>query len=69
MMSGGLLGAERGDARVQRFGIGALEDGFHLVIRSGSALNSLASLVDHLVVGAGHGVPPRNLGDGKGGRG
>jgi hypothetical protein len=59
-----LVGTEGGDACVQRLRIGALEDGHDLVIRL-ALVELLGKRLDDLVVGAGHGVPPLDLGDGK----
>ena len=63
-----LAGAEGGDAGVQRLGIGALEDRHDLVVAL-ALVEFLGERLDDLVVGAGHGVPPGDLGDGEGGRG
>ena len=60
-----LAGAEGGNAGVQRLGIGALEDGNDLVVLL-AGVEVLGNLVDHLGIGAGHGVPPGDLGHGKG---
>ena len=62
-----LAGAVGGDAGVQRLGIGALEDRNDLVVAL-AVVEFLGKRFDDLVVGAGHGVPPGNLGDGEGGR-
>ena len=62
-----LPGAEGGDAGVQRLRIGALEDRHDLVVAL-ALVEFLGERLDDLVVGAGHGVPPLDLGDGEGGR-
>lgn len=63
---GGLTGAEGCDAGVQRLGVGALEDRCHLVVRL-ARVEIRGDLLDHFRIGARHGVPPADLGLGRGG--
>ncbi|MNS58514.1 hypothetical protein D3C72_914360 [compost metagenome] len=54
---GRLLGAEGGNAGIQGFRIGALEDGRDLVIFL-ALVELFRQRIHDLVIGAGHGVPP-----------
>lgn len=60
-----LLGAEGGNTGIQRLGIGPFEDRNDLVIAL-ALVEFLGQCFDDFIVGAGHGVPPGNLGDSKG---
>jgi hypothetical protein len=60
-----VAGAEGGDASVERVGIAALVGRNDLVILL-AVVELGGQPDDHLVVGAGHGMPPLNLGLGGG---
>jgi hypothetical protein len=62
---GRLAGAEGGDAGVQGFRVGSLVDRDDLVVALGG-VEFLREVLDRLVVGAGHRVPPLDLGLGLG---
>ena len=62
-----VAGAERGDAGVHGVGIAALEGRDDLVVRL-AGVEVVGELVDDVVVAAGHGVPPLDLGHRMSGR-